>query len=89
MKRFNAYVRRLGITFCLVLMMCLSALAEDETAATVDISGVTNALTTGLTGLVPTILTAVGALAAVGLGIFAAKFAVRIGLQMFKTVTNK
>lgn len=89
MERIKRLSARVGLSLCLALMLCLSVFASEGSEATTDISGVTDALTTGLSGLVPTILTGVGALAAVGLGIFAAKFAVRVGLQMFKTVTSK
>lgn len=92
MKRFQSFARRVSLTVCLALCLCVAALAEDPAttqAASVDISGVTDALTTGITGLVPTILTAVGALAVAGLAIFGAKFAVRAGLAMFRQVTGR
>lgn len=91
MKRFKDWVRRFGIISCLVLVMCFSALAEGETGSTPPdgATAIMGALTDGLSALVPTMLTAVGALVVVGLGIFSAKIAVRIGMQMFKTVTNQ
>lgn len=91
MRRIEGLGLRLSLTLCLACMLCVAAFAEDSgaTGATVDISGVTTAFTSGLTSLVPVILTAVGGIAVVGLSIFGAKYAVRFGIGLFKTVTGR
>lgn len=87
--------KRLYLTLAVALMMTLPALASESgggsggSAATADVSVVTDAIVNGLTAAVPKILIGIGALAAVGITIFAARFAVRAGLSMFRQVTGR
>lgn len=93
---FKALCARLSLALSLAVVLCVSALASEgsgSTPATVDaseaISGITEQMTSGLASVVPAILAGLGALAAAGLVIFGAKFAVSQGLGMFRKVTGK
>ena len=60
----------------------LLAIAE----GTVDIG---STLSTGFTDAVGTVMSAMGSILPIGLGLFGAFFAVRKGIQIFKSVTGK
>ena len=93
MKGLRGIYARLSVAFALAFMLCVSAFASGEGSSSVNasdaISGITTQMTTGLSEVVPAILTGLGALAAAGLVIFGAKFAVNQGLAMFRKVTGR
>lgn len=62
----------------------LNALALE--GSTVDIGSV---LSSGFTEAVGTVMSAMGTILPIGLGLFGAFFAVRKGIQIFKSVTGK
>lgn len=61
----------------------LNALAVE---GTVDIGAT---LSSGFTSAVNTVMSAMGTIIPIGLGLFGAIFAVRKGIQVFKSVTGK
>lgn len=62
----------------------LNAIAEGAT--TIDIG---STLSTGFSDAVGTVMSAMGTIIPIGLGLFGAIFAVRKGIQVFKSVTGK
>ena len=90
LKKLLKKSERLFLTLAVMAIMTLPALASDSGATEADgVSVVTDAIVSALTAAVPKILLGVGAVAAVGVGIFAARFAVRAGLSMFRQVTGR
>ena len=93
MDKVLSKVRRAGLVLALALVMTVAVLATNEgsggTTATAGVDAITNQVVSGLSGMVPTILTAIGAVAVAGLAIFGAKFALNQGLKMFQTITHK
>lgn len=82
--------KRFLLTLAVAATMTLPALAVDDGATETDgVSVVTDAIISALTAAVPKILLGIGAVAAVGVTIFAARFAVRAGLSMFRQVTGR
>ena len=90
LKKLLKKSERLFLTLAVMAIMTLPALASGETQTETDgVFVVTDAIVSALTAAVPKILLGVGAVAAVGVGIFAARFAVRAGLSMFRQVTGR
>lgn len=90
LKRLLKKSERLCLTLAVMMAATLPALASDSGATETDgVSVVTDAIISALTAAVPKILLGIGAVAAVGVTIFAARFAVRAGLSMFRQVTGR
>ena len=91
MDKVLSKVRRAGLVLTLALVMTVAAFAtggESATPTTAGVDSIANQVVSGLSGMVPTILTAIGVVAVAGLTIFGARFALKHGLKLFKTVTN-